>query len=224
MQVERKNQSFLSSVEKKLIDAILPLLPDSIYPDHLTIIGLLGTTIIFIGLTLTNFSLNWLVLANIGFIIQWFGDSLDGNLARYRRIERKYYGFFVDHFSDFLSIVLIGIGFALSPIANPIVALAGVIMYLSFMILTLIQALITGVFRIHFGLIGPTEIRICFIVINSLYIFFPSLIKLPVGSMYLSLYDILGIVGICIAVIALAVIALRYRKYLSTIDPKPNRN
>ena len=83
-------------------------------PDILTAIGFFGTLLISISYILTNQTPAFLWLASLGLVINWFGDSLDGTLARFRKIERPRYGFFIDHTTDALGEVLIMVGIAIS--------------------------------------------------------------------------------------------------------------
>ena len=89
-------------------------MPAWMSPDLLTLIGILGAVIIFAGYALTKVNSIFVWLASIGFVVNWFGDSLDGTLARYRKIERPKYGFFVDHTVDAFSQLLIFVGLGLS--------------------------------------------------------------------------------------------------------------
>jgi len=84
----------------------------------LTIFGFLSSILIGVSYYLSNFNRNYLWLASLGFILNWFGDSLDGNLARYRNIERPLYGFFIDHAMDIMSEVVIFLGLASSPFVD----------------------------------------------------------------------------------------------------------
>ena len=68
-------------------------MPAWVMPDTLTALGLFGSLLIFAGYALTIYDSRFLWLSSLGFVINWFGDSLDGTLARYRHIERPRYGF-----------------------------------------------------------------------------------------------------------------------------------
>ena len=111
----RVNETTITKLEKKALHWLAGRMPAWVVPDTLTIIGLIASIIIFASYGLTYFNKNFLWLASLGFILNWFGDSLDGTLARYRKIERPRYGFFVDHIIDAISEVLVFIGLGLSP-------------------------------------------------------------------------------------------------------------
>ncbi|MCX8025352.1 MAG: hypothetical protein N3A60_09130, partial [Thermanaerothrix sp.] len=119
-----------------------------------------------------------------------FGDSLDGTLARYRKIERPHYGFFIDHLVDTASVVLIFIGLGLSPYVNLTIALLGAISYLQTSIVVYLLMITKGVFRISFAKIGPTEVRAMAILANAIIFFLgnPTLMT-PLGLF--TLYDVI---------------------------------
>ena len=99
-------------------------------PDHLTLLGILAATWIAVAYALSNRNEAWLWAASAGLVVHWFGDSLDGTLARVRKIERPRYGFYLDHLTDAYSTTAIGIGLGLSPYMLLSVGLAIVIAYL----------------------------------------------------------------------------------------------
>jgi phosphatidylglycerophosphate synthase len=142
-------------------------MPAWVTPDVLTWIGILASILIFISYALTNVSEYFLILASFGFVLNWFGDSLDGTLARYRHIERPRFGFLIDHFVDAISTVLIFIGLGISPYVDITVASMGVIAYLLVSIMVYLITYVTGVFNITSAKIGPTEIRVLAIIANT---------------------------------------------------------
>jgi phosphatidylglycerophosphate synthase len=146
-------------------------------PDKLTGIGFFGAVVISLGYGLSNLSANYLWLASLGLIINWFGDSLDGTLARYRGIERPRYGFFIDHTVDALNEFLIVIGLGLTPYIRFDIALLALSGYLLMSNLVSIRTYVEGVFQISYGRLGPTEVRVILIALNVLMVFaeFPSL-------------------------------------------------
>src|ERR1700761_3011968 len=113
--IERIQQSWLAASERRLLVAIATRLPSWIKPDQLTALGVAGALLTGTAYAGSVISPCLLWLAIIGLIINWFGDSLDGSLARVRRIERPCYGFFVDHTSDVISQAFIFVGLGLSP-------------------------------------------------------------------------------------------------------------
>src|SRR5271165_5382580 len=91
-QERRINESILASLERQVLDAIAARLPEWVSPDRLTVLGVLGGAITGISCFATHLDANFLYVAVIGVLLNWFGDSLDGSLARFRSIERKTYG------------------------------------------------------------------------------------------------------------------------------------
>ena len=96
----RVNDSFLAPLERPALQWLCKHMPAWMTPDILTVIGLIGGVVMAAGYWLCNVNKNFLWIVDLGLVINWFGDSLDGSLARYRRIERFKYGYFVDHTVD----------------------------------------------------------------------------------------------------------------------------
>ncbi len=137
-------------------------------PDHLTAIGILGATVIAAGYGLSNRNPQWLWLANAGLVVHWFGDSLDGTVARFRKIERPRYGFYLDHLTDAYSTLVIGLGLGFSPYMLLAVGLAMVIAYLVLSINVYLETHVFGKFRYGYGVMGPTEARVILLGLNLL--------------------------------------------------------
>lgn len=140
----------------------------------LTFIGFSGSIIIFIGFVLaTYFHTSFLLLGVAGFVISWFGDSLDGRVAYYRRKPRKWYGFALDITADWLGIILMGFGFVIYATGPwEFFGFGFVVMYGWEMITTLVRYKITGKYSIDSGLLGPTEVRMILSLIFTLEVIF----------------------------------------------------
>ena len=164
---KRENDILLGFLERPALKWLAANLPEWVTPDILTWIGIGASVLIFVSYILTNVNPNFLWLASLGFIINWFGDSLDGTVARYRQIERPRYGFLVDHWVDAISAVLIFIGLGISPYVDIVAALFGVIAYLLVSIMVYLITYVTGVFTMTSAKIGPTEIRLLAILSNT---------------------------------------------------------
>jgi len=164
---KRENDILLGFLERPALKWLAAHMPAWVTPDVLTWIGILASILIFISYALTNVSEYFLILASFGFVLNWFGDSLDGTLARYRHIERPRFGFLIDHFVDAISTVLIFIGLGISPYVDITVASMGVIAYLLVSIMVYLITYVTGVFNITNAKIGPTEIRVLAILANT---------------------------------------------------------
>ncbi len=165
---ERINDILLGPLERPALKWLAAHTPSWINPDILTGIGALGAVIILIGYGLSNYSRYFLWLASLGFVINWYGDSLDGTLARFRHIQRPKYGFFVDHTVDSFNEALIFIGLGLSPYVRIEIALITLVGYLLVSILVFVRTCVLGVFKISYGKLGPTEVRVIGILTNTL--------------------------------------------------------
>ena len=178
---KRENDILLGFLERPALKWLAAHMPAWVTPDVLTWLGILASILIFISYAFTNVSEYFLILASLGFVLNWLGDSLDGTLARYRHIERPRYGFLIDHFVDAISTVLIFIGLGLSPYVDLTVACMGVIAYLLVSIMVYLITYVTGVFQITNAKIGPTEIRLLAIIANtSMLIIGNPIVNLPV--------------------------------------------
>ena len=216
---KRVNDMILGPLERPTLQFFASKMPAWVNPDILLGFGLFGSLIIIIGYLLTNFNSAFLWLASLGFVINWFGDSLDGTLARYRKIERPKYGFFVDHTADSLSMVMIFVGLGLSAYVRLDIAALACIGYLLMTILTYIGAFVSGEFRISYAKIGPTEMRLIAIIVNLLLFFFGNP-QLRFTSEYsISAADI-TILIMAIALFATFIIStLREASRWSELDP-----
>ncbi|MDD5559395.1 CDP-alcohol phosphatidyltransferase family protein [Candidatus Methylomirabilis sp.] len=168
---ERVNDILFGPLERPALRFLSQHMPAWVNPDILTAIGVIGGIIITAGYWLSNVDKNFLWLADFGFVVNWFGDSLDGTLARYRKIERVKYGYFVDHTVDTLTQTLVCIGLGLSPFVDFNYAMLALVGYLQLGILTYVNAAVTGVFKISYGKIGPTEVRVILIGANAVFYF-----------------------------------------------------
>ncbi len=194
---KRVHDMLLGPLERPTLQFLAGKMPAWVNPDMLLGFGLFGSLITLISYWLTNFNSAFLWLASLGFMINWFGDSLDGTLARYRKIERPKYGFFVDHTADSLSTVMIFIGLGLSAYVRLDIALLACIGYLLMMVLTYINTIVGGEFKISYGKVGPTELRIFAVIVNMIVFFYGNpLLRLPFGT--ISAFD-LAILAIAVA-------------------------
>jgi phosphatidylglycerophosphate synthase len=158
----------LAEPEKRLLRAVAARLPRWITSDHLTLLGVLASVAVGAGYALTSHDVRWLWLASLGLVVNWFGDSLDGTLARVRQAERPRYGYYLDHLVDAFSTAVIGVGIGLSPFVRIEVALLLVVAYLALSINVYLETAVFGVFKLSYGRIGPTEARLILIGLNLL--------------------------------------------------------
>lgn len=192
---KRVNEIFLAPLEKPALAWLVQVMPKWVTPDMLTIFGFLASILIGVSYLLTNVNKNFLWLASLGFILNWFGDSLDGNLARHRHIERPRYGFFIDHAVDIMSEVFIFLGLAFSAYVDFKIGAIALIAYLCMTNLVFLITAVEGIFQISYGRLGPTEARVIAIGANTIIFFVGNpIIQLPFGSFHLFDVIVLGII------------------------------
>lgn len=157
--IARIQQNVLAVSERRLLTWLCSRMPAWVTPDILTAGGVAGAVAIFIGYAASGLSPAWLWLAIAGYVIQWFGDSLDGSLARYRKIERPSFGYFIDHSCDGITTLLILAGIGLSPFVRLDVALVALAGYLLLSIHAYLSVQAVGELKLSYLSAGPTELR-----------------------------------------------------------------
>ena len=186
--LSRVNTSWVIPLERPLVGWLAAKLPIWVTPDHMTLTGFVGALICGVAYGASWLSPSLLWLASAGLIINWFGDSLDGTLARFRKIERPRYGFFIDNTTDFLSLLCIFFGLGISPYMRFGTACLGLVAYHMASFFNLIRSFDTQVMQIGYYGIGPTEIRLALICYNFFLLTIGDWpVKTPVGL--LSLMD-----------------------------------
>ena len=179
----RRNNSFLADVEGRVLGILIARTPQWISPDFMTVVGLAGGLLCFLGYVLSNFSPGYLVVAEIGILLNWLGDSLDGGLARFREIERPKYGHFTDQSVDVISIGMALLGLGLSPWVRLDVALAGFSTYLMIALQCQLRAAVTGIYDISLGKIGGTEMRLLIFLCTLIMLAFPAVQQPLLGGL-----------------------------------------
>jgi phosphatidylglycerophosphate synthase len=187
---ERKN--LLKVAEFRIIELLCRIMPKWVNPDMLTTTGILGSVIIALGLILAIQNPFFLFLSVAGFAIQWFGDSLDGRLAYFRNIPRKWYGWALDINADWISASIIGIGFYFYFEDWKIIAFLFILAYGGAMILSLIRYKIANKYVIDTHSLGPTELRIIISIFLIAEIFLPGALWIfaLIGSLLLMLINV----------------------------------
>lgn len=164
---QRVNDILLGPLERPALRWLAAHMPARVTPDTLTAIGVLGALVTAAGYILSNIDRNFLWLASFGLLVNWFGDSLDGTLARYRQIERPRYGFYIDHTSDTFCQAVVFLGLGLSPYVSFNVACLALIAFLMLSILVHVRTSVAGEFKISYGKLGPTEMRAFAVLLNT---------------------------------------------------------
>ena len=210
---KRELTCWLADPERRLLRAVAARLPAAVQSDHLTALGILGAVGVGAAYALSRCNAAWLWVASACLVVQWLGDSLDGTLARVRGAERPRYGYYLDHVVDAFSTSVIGVGLGLSPYVQLGVALGVVIVYLALSINVYLEANVFGVFRLAYGRIGPTEVRIILIAANAtLALAVPGRMVTAVAT------GTVGLLGICMLGMLLARVASNLRT-LSQQEP-----
>ncbi len=197
----RVNDILLGPLERPTLKWLAAHMPARVTPDICTLIGVLGALGVAVSYVLSIYDRTFLWFASLGFVLNWFGDSLDGTLARYRRIERPLFGFFADHTTDAFSATMIFLGLGLTPYVTFNVACLALIAYLLLCVLVFVRTSVVGEFKISYSMLGPTEIRALAILLNTAMYFGGlrtfSLMLGPIGQIAFSPYDVvLGMVAL----------------------------
>lgn len=180
---ERKRTNILSPIEQPVIAYLCSIMPYWVTPNILTGVGMVANFIVFLGFYLGKDNPLYLGIAVIGLAINWFGDSLDGRLAYFRNIPRKWYGFTLDMCMDWVSTLLMGLGFYyFLPESQKLIALLFIAAYSWSMIIALMRYNITGTYAIDTGLVGPTELRIVICLVFLAAMFFPQILPWVAGA------------------------------------------
>lgn len=225
----RIQTSVLNELEKKVLIWLAERQPQWVTSDLLTYIGTFGAAVIAAGYILSSRNINFLWLSSLGFVINWYGDSLDGTLARVRKTQRPIYGYYLDHTIDGINEVMIFIGVGLSGLIRLEIALLALVMYLLMTVNVSINAHLKKEFKLTYAKMGPTEFRIIMILINTLFALirplrdFSHSFTLCGHELTFGALDYIGIVIVAaLALIYLTTIRKDIKEY-AEMDPMPKR-
>lgn len=213
----REHRSILASAEKRLLVFIAERLPQAINSDHLTALALAAMALAGGAFAAARWDRRALWLVVVALVLNWFGDSLDGTLARVRRAERPRYGFYVDHVLDILGTTLLFAGLACSRFMTPAIALVLLIGYLLVAGEVFLATAVRGVFRISVGGIGPTELRIILAMGAIAQLHDPSL---SIGPHTVRLFDFGGMLGAAGLLAAFLTAVARNTAALAVAEPR----
>lgn len=190
----RIQTSLLNAMEKKVLVWMAERQPSWVTSDLLTYVGVLGAVVCALGFMLAHIDKNYLWISSLGLVINWYGDSLDGTLARVRHAQRPIYGFFIDHTLDAITICIMCIGAGLSPVFRLDVAMLVLAGYLVLSIYTYISTIIKDEFLLTYGNFGPTEFRLVIILLNII-VMYTSLsdITFIVAGQMLGVFDVVAL-------------------------------
>ena len=214
----RVNDGLLAGVEREVLTWLARRMPARIHSDHLTALALVGTAISSACFALARLFPVALVGVALGLALNWFGDSLDGTLARVRREERPRYGYYVDHVLDIIGITMLMGGIALSGYMTPLVALGVLVAYLLVAAEVFLATAVGGEFRMSFLRVGPTELRLL-LAAGALAIGRWPTCQLPLVGRVLVL-DVAGMIAIAGLAAALCTAALTTGRRLFLAEPR----
>jgi archaetidylinositol phosphate synthase len=201
----RINTGVLAAVEKRTLIWLAQRLPRWVNSDHLTLLALMAMAGAGAAFWAAKYWLPALAVVVVALAVNWFGDSLDGTVARVRKHERPRYGFYVDHVLDIVGITLLVAGMALSGFMSPIVGLAFLVAYLLVAAEVFLATAVNGQFRMSFLSVGPTELRIL-LALGTLALFVrPTVSMFGLGAF--KLFDVgfgIGTIGLAVALVTSA--------------------
>ena len=223
----RIQTSVLNALEKKVLVWLAKRQPKWMTSDILTYIGTFGAVVIAAGYILSAWNINFLWLSSLGFVINWYGDSLDGTLARVRKTQRPIYGYYLDHTIDAINEVMIFVGVGLSGLMHLEIALLALVMYLLMTINVSINAHLKKEFKLTYAKMGPTEFRLIMIFVNTLFVLirplreFSHSFTLMGHEFVFGALDYIGLViVVLLAVLHLRTVAGDIKDY-AKLDPMP---
>jgi phosphatidylglycerophosphate synthase len=216
----RDHRSVLAAAEKRLLVAIARRLPQWVDSDRLTLLAFAAMPLAAFGFAVLPHR-DWApVVVATALAVNWFGDSLDGTVARVRLQQRPRYGYYVDHVIDLAGTVMLITGMAASSWMHPAVAAALLAAYLLVAAETYLATHAGGIFRLAFAGLGPTELRVL-VAAGAFYTAGHPHVELA-GRRFL-LLDVSGVVGVAILLVVFVASAVRTARDLYLAEPLPTR-
>jgi len=203
-QAIRVHGSFLATVEKRALVWMAERMPAWVNSDHLTLLGFAAQIATGVCYALAAYDRRMLLAAIVCIAVNWFGDSLDGTLARVRQQQRPRYGFYVDHIIDSIGAVAMMGGLALSGYMHPAIAIGLLIAFLLLSIQSYLATYTLGEFHVSLWHFGPTELRVL-LVAGNLATFRWAWVM---HGRY-RLFDIGGAIGLVVMLLMLAVVCVK---------------
>ncbi|HEY7449621.1 MAG TPA: CDP-alcohol phosphatidyltransferase family protein [Vicinamibacterales bacterium] len=219
VKAHRISTSFLAEAETRCLRWMAARLPPQINSDHLTALALGAMLMIGVSYWIAREHPLALVAVNAWLVVNWFGDSLDGTVARVRGHERPRYGFYVDHIVDAFGTLLLVGGLGLSGYMSPIVALLLLVAYFLLSIDVYLATYCVGQFRLSYWKFGPTELRLLLCAGNLVLLVHPHAVLF--GRQYL-LFDVGGVVAAVLLLVTAVVSAIRNTRTLYSAEPLPD--
>ncbi|HXC96713.1 MAG TPA: CDP-alcohol phosphatidyltransferase family protein [Edaphobacter sp.] len=212
----RINRSLTASVERRALQRMAARLPRWVSSDQLTALGLgaqIGAGLFY---ALSRYNRYALLLVILCLVLNWFGDSMDGTLARVRGQQRPRYGFYVDHVVDMIGAVALMGGLGLSGLVHWQTAIAMLVGFLLLAGESYLATYTLSHFQLSQGIFGPTELRILLILGNL------ALLRSPYSTILrhrMLLFDLGGVIAaVCMFGLAI-VLTVRHTAQLYREEP-----
>ena len=217
-QAKRIQTSLINSLERKALTWLAARQPKWVTSDMLTIVGTVGAFLIGLGYALTSLNINFLWLSTFGLLVNWYGDSLDGSLARFRHKQRPLYGYYVDHTMDVINESMMFFGAGMAPFFDMRLTLSAFVLYLLMTLNVSMNAHLRDEFKLTYLKLGPTEFRIIIAIANTVMLCFGErLLTSIVPNCFIGFVVlILGLIYILTVIYDL--------KYYSKVDPLPEED
>ena len=224
----RIQTSVLNAAEKKALVWLAERQPKWVVSDLLTLVGILGAIMIAVGFILCVYNIHWLWLSIAGFFVNWYGDSLDGTLARVRNTQRPIYGYYLDHTVDCINEMIMFVGIGLSPFMRLDISLFLLVLYLCLTVNVSMNAHLKSEFQLTFIKMGPTEFRLIACILIVLLIFirpfreFQTTIRFMGNDVPMCILDFAGLVILAVLLFIYISTVWKDAKGYSKIDPMPS--
>lgn len=189
----RIHEALTAKLEKRLLIWMAHRMPAAIGSDHLTALGFAAQLLAGASYALASRDTRALWLVNLFLALNWFGDSLDGTLARVRNQQRPRYGFYVDHMADTFGALALMAGLGYSGYLHWQIAVGMLVCFYVLSIESYLATYTIGRFHLSHGLFGPTEIRILLVTGNAVIVMHPYV---HIASWSFLLFDVGGVVAI----------------------------
>ena len=225
----RIQNSILNGAEKKALAWLAERQPKWVVSDMLTLVGIIGALMSGAGFVLCSKNINWLWLSIAGFVVNWYGDSLDGTLARVRNTQRPLYGYYLDHTVDCFNEAFMFLGLGMSYLMRLDIALMILIVYLFLTVNVSVNAHLKSEFKLTYGKLGPTEFRVIACLLIMCVIFFPCIREFHTSMHFLgrevalTALDIAGLVILAVLVLIYLVTVIQDARGYAKADPMPER-
>jgi archaetidylinositol phosphate synthase len=203
VEARREIEGMTARAEKRALRWLAPRVPGRITSDHLTLLGLAAMAACAALYAASAGHPRLLLLVDVALAVNWLGDSLDGTLARHRGCPRPRFGFYVDHLADAFGALFLLAGLAASGLMSPLVAAATLAAYFLLAIETYLATYALGNFKISWGPVGGTELRMMLAALNAFVMVQP---RATVAGRSWLLFDLVGLCA-TVGLVTLAALA-----------------